>query len=221
MTEIESPFQTNPPPVRKLLITTVVAVLLAAVALVTIVLPAEYGIDPTGFGKLTGLTALNSGGDPTRTLEIADVVGGNETYKEVELPDFGEPLPLPNPAVFQSAGSAPESRQVVIEMQPYDETEIKLVMQQSKVAMFDWSIDQGAIYVDFHGHDPELGNEYWVRYEEGVEASGGAGSLVAPFKGEHGWYFVNYNDFPVTVTIEVEGYFDQLIDYGVWNPLGS
>jgi hypothetical protein len=36
---------------------------------------------------------------------------------------------------------------------------------------------------------------------------------VAPFSGEHGWYWVNLNDHPVTITLTVTGYFDDMIDY--------
>ena len=38
----------------------------------------------------------------------------------------------------------------------------------------------------------------------------------APFSGEHGWYWLNYNEFPVTVTLTVTGYFDDIIDYGIF-----
>jgi hypothetical protein len=50
----------NPPvqSLKSLLIATALATLLAAVILVTAVLPAEYGIDPTGLGKNLGLTTL-------------------------------------------------------------------------------------------------------------------------------------------------------------------
>jgi hypothetical protein len=43
---------------RKVFAATMAALVLAAVALVTAVLPAEYGIDPIGTGRLLGLTAL-------------------------------------------------------------------------------------------------------------------------------------------------------------------
>ena len=55
-----------------------------------------------------------------------------------------------------------------------------------------------------------------MRYEEHQEGSGNDGSLVAPFAGEHGWYWLNYNEYPVVVTLTVEGYFDDIIDYGIF-----
>jgi hypothetical protein len=46
---------------RNVLAATAVAFAVAAMLLVTIVLPAEYGIDPLGTGRLLGLTALADG----------------------------------------------------------------------------------------------------------------------------------------------------------------
>ena len=43
---------------RKVLVATVVALLVAGVLLVTVVLPAEYGIDPLGAGAALGLLGL-------------------------------------------------------------------------------------------------------------------------------------------------------------------
>ena len=55
---------TAPPPdalaptSRQLIRSTILAVAVAALLLVTCVLPAEYGVDPTGVGRLLGLTQM-------------------------------------------------------------------------------------------------------------------------------------------------------------------
>ena len=55
---------TTPPPdalaptSRQLIRSTLLAVVVAALLLVTCVLPAEYGVDPTGVGRLLGLTQM-------------------------------------------------------------------------------------------------------------------------------------------------------------------
>jgi hypothetical protein len=200
---------------KRIAISALVAFVVAAILLVTVVLPAEYGIDPTGIGRALGLTAL---GEPVRTIEIVDVVGGNETVRELEIPDFGEPVPLPNPAIHQDEGAAPRSDRFVVTIPPERETEIKTVLKSGKVIEYTWSVDRGTIYSDFHGHNPEFGDDFWVRYREHQEGAGGSGSLVAPFDGEHGWYWLNYNEFPVTVTLEVTGFYDDTIDYGIFGP---
>jgi hypothetical protein len=37
---------------------------------------------------------------------------------------------------------------------------------------------------------------------------------VAPFTGEHGWYWLNVSEGPITIKLTVTGYFTQLKDYG-------
>lgn len=46
------------PSTSKLIKSTILAAIGAGVLLVTVVMPSEYGIDPTGVGKLLGLTEM-------------------------------------------------------------------------------------------------------------------------------------------------------------------
>ncbi len=46
------------PSARALVRSTVIAVVVAGTLLLTAVLPAEYGIDPTGVGRVLGLTQM-------------------------------------------------------------------------------------------------------------------------------------------------------------------
>ena len=39
--------------------------------------------------------------------------------------------------------------------------------------------------------------------------------VVAPFSGEHGWYWLNISEKPVTIKLTVTGYYDKMVDYGV------
>jgi hypothetical protein len=202
-----------PPSGKRIARSAVVAILVAAVLLVVAVLPAEYGIDPTGAGRALGLTELNAGA--TRTFEVKDVLAGNEGVREVEVPAFNEPVPLPNPAVHQSEDRPIQTRTMTITLPPEGETEIKTVLRESKVVVYHWETDRGSIYCDLHGHDPEAGSDFFVRYREDQEGSNVTGSLVAPFAGEHGWYWLNYNEFPVVITLTVTGFFDDIVDYGI------
>ncbi|MGE0116168.1 MAG: hypothetical protein AB7T07_14955 [Steroidobacteraceae bacterium] len=213
MSETSSPFQNQVPSLRRILTSLAVAVAAAALVLVTVVLPAEYGIDPTGAGRMLGLTRMHSAG---HQIEITDVISGNEKILQATVPDAGEPTPLPNPGVHQSQTEAPRTETLTITIPPESQTEIKAVLAASKVVLYSWKVDRGQVYVDYHGHDPQAANkEMFVRYEEQDASSGANGSLVAPFAGEHGWFWLNYNDHPVTITLTVTGYFDRLVNYGI------
>jgi hypothetical protein len=205
-----SPFEAHPPSAKRLLLSIAGAVALAALLLVLVVLPAEYGIDPTGLGTRAGLTAIHG---PSRTLQIEDVTGGNESYREVAIPDPGQPVPLPNPAVVQLKTAEASTRTLTVHLDVDQETEIKAVLDTAQVMLFSWRAD-GEVYTDFHGHEPGAG-EAFVRYEEQQSGQEGRGSLVAPFKGEHGWFWLNLSGKPVTITLTVSGYFNDIVDYGI------
>jgi len=204
----------EPPSSKSLVKATLISIVVAAAILVLVVLPSEYGVDLTGFGSATGLNELNA--EPTVTIEISDIIGGNEVIREVEIPGFDEPTPLPNPAVFQDQAEPPETITMKVMIPAERETEVKMAMTEGKVAVYSWEVDQGDIYVDFHGHDISFGPDFFVRYKEQQEGSGNNGSLTAPFDGEHGWYWLNYNEFDVEVTLTITGYFDDIIDYGIF-----
>jgi hypothetical protein len=197
---------------KRLAQSVLVAVVVAALVLTVAVLPAEYGVDPTGIGRVLGLTELHQ---PARTLTVKDVIGGNEGVREVEVPDAGEPTPLPNPAVHQDEPGAAKTRTITLTLGVDQETEVKAIMREAKVLVYEWHVDGGMVYSDFHGHDPATSSEAFVRYREDQETAGGSGSLVAPFGGEHGWYWLNVTNNPVTVTLNLTGFFDDTKDYGI------
>ena len=64
------------------------------------------------------------------------------------------------------------------------------------------------------GEDAEgYPDQYFIRYEEGEEGEN-AGSLVAPFDGNHGWYWLNIEDYPIEITLEVHGFYDHIEELG-------
>lgn len=185
-----SPFEAQPPAGRRLLRSVVLALAGALLILVMFVLPAEYSVDPTGVGGWLGLTAMNK-------------------------PAVVEPIPLLNPEVFQGKSSPPRSGSKQIHLQPGEFTEIKVKLDVGQVVLFAWQVAGGEVYTDFHGHEPGAGDDAFVRYEEQQSGARGNGSLVAPFTGEHGWYWLNISEGPIDVVLNVSGYYSDLVDYGV------
>jgi hypothetical protein len=150
------------------------------------------------------------------TMPVRDVVGGNERVFEMEIPPFGEPVPLPNPDVHQSEEQPPRMEVLEIPLGIDEQTEVKVVLPTGKMVLYSWEVDQGEVYSDFHAHEPGAPQEHWVRYVEHQEASSAHGSLVAPISGEHGWYWMNINDHPIVITLTVYGFFDDVVDYGIF-----
>jgi hypothetical protein len=217
MSKPVSPYQTHPPSGGRVLISVAIAVVIAGLVLLLAVLPAEYGIDPTGIGSRFGLTQMSR--KAGAVIVLTDNLAGNENIEKAQIPDAGKPLPLPNPAVHQAHVEVPKSETVTITLPAYGETEVKTALQANQMVLYSWHTDKGKVYVDYHGHSPDWENKQaFVRYQEAKDGIAGAnGSLVAPFTGEHGWYWVNLEAHSVVITLNVSGYYDKVVNYGILN----
>jgi len=78
------PDTTQPPARKHILIASVAAFGVALLLLLTVILPAEFGVDPLGTGRLTGLIALSNAENPyEEQLEVH-----RSDYVEFELGPF-------------------------------------------------------------------------------------------------------------------------------------
>jgi len=193
------------------------ALAIAFVATFLFVLPAEYGVDPTGVGARLGLLDLaeseaSADDDPYAATRV---VQGTFPGIPQEF-DFWEPEVLGDPyARTQSAVFRSDTMTIALDVG--EQVEYKAVMKQGDALVYHWKLANGIVYTDFHA-DPGEGAEgypdrYFIRYREGEEGES-AGSLVAPFDGNHGWYWLNIEDDPIEITLTVHGYYDHIEELG-------
>lgn len=174
------------PSPRRVLMTLGATLLAAAVILLVVVLPAEYQLDPTGLGRLLGLDRLRGGTDAEGAVYLPEAEAGAAT-------EHDEPY---------------RTETVEVPIAAREEIEYKVSMAGGSTVLFSWRTDRGALYEDFHAEPFNDLNDQPVRYRERTSVSAGNGTLRAPFAGYHGWYWRNENDFPVTITLQVAGYFN-------------
>jgi hypothetical protein len=191
------------PSSAQLLRSTIIALLAAVAILVTIVLPAEYGIDPTGAGRLMGLAEMGEiKRDLAKEAERDGLMhgGGNDSSSLIDGL-FG---------LFVGAAHAQEAwrDEVRFTLAPGDTTEIKLVMAEGDQARYAWVAEGGRINFDLHAH----GGGQSVTYEKGRGAAGGDGGILAPFAGDHGWFWRNRDDAPVSVTLQLGGTYSAIVE---------
>jgi len=182
----------------------------AAAITVLFVLPAEYGIDPTGLGTRLGLTRLADAddaapGSPPRLVE------GEFPSPPAEF-DFFDPEVLGDP-FSRTQDRRFRSEKIEIPLDELEQVEVKAVMRQGDAFVYAWRLLEGsAVYTDFHADPLEIEKypeQYWIRYHES-ESNAESGSIVAPFNGNHGWYWLNIEENPVRIELEVHGYFESL-----------
>lgn len=189
------------------------AVALAAAALATLffVLPAEYGVDPTGVGERLGLLELAAPGGDSAGPAPARVVAGEYPGIPAEF-DFYEPDVLGEP--FSRTQPTPfRTDTLEIRLEEFEQVELKAVMRQGDAIVYAWSVEEGIVYADFHadpGEDaPGYPDRYYIRYLES-ESAAESGSLVAPFDGNHGWYWLNIEEQPIVIRLRVAGYYERI-----------
>lgn len=122
-------------------------------------------------------------------------------------PTVVEPAEAPAPTVVADAPGWRD--EVVFTLGPTEAKEIKLVMAAGDVATFEWVSEGGGVNYSQHGDD---GGANEVRFEDGRAAPGQDGTMTAPFAGNHGWFWRNRGDEPITVTLRVGGAYAEMIE---------
>lgn len=164
----------------------IAAVIIASIALVLVILPAEYNIDPTGIGKALKLTSI------AQSAEVAQVEVAQVEVATVEEAAPGEQL------------AAEASDTVTIEIPAKKGLEYKLLMEKHAHVEYEWNTDGEALYFDFHGEPKGDTTGYFESFAE-TTSNNMKGSLTTPFAGSHGWYWKNETDTPVIVTLSIKG----------------
>jgi hypothetical protein len=176
--------------VKKLLITILLGGTAAILIAVLQILPAQYGIDLTGFGTYVGLTKIYTDKENMRQFR-------NTTDKE---------------------------ERITIQVSAGDELEYKLYLLEGDQIKYSWTVDTlksdgagltadggatdlGEIFFEFHGEPEDKHGIQFKSYTVGTSLQESS-SFEAPFDGTHGWYWKNYNIYPITITLEVQGKFN-------------
>ena len=195
------------PSSRQLLRSTVIAAAVAAVLLVTAVLPGEYGVDPTGVGRVLGLTRM---GDIKVALakeaRMADSVEAAPAPPPVETP-VTAPVTAPVAIPVAPGGAAANSHVTEIVLRPNEGNEIKLTMRKDARVTYSWSVDGGVVNYDTHADAPGI---RYHGYAKGTGKRADEGVLTAAFDGAHGWFWRNRGREVVTVTLRTNGEYQEL-----------
>jgi hypothetical protein len=186
----------RPPSARRLLLMTAGALIAATVIAVGFILPAEFHLDPTGFGRATGLYKLGTP-QPQAVAVSAGTTTPTHEYPAPFRTDYVD-IPL--------APGGDEHRG--------DELEYKVRMKAGDSFVYSWSVDgvpnPEEFYYDFHGETPPQPGQAEAKVVEYKQATGtkGAGTLVAPIPGVHGWYLQNQSAKPVMVKLKLAGFYE-------------
>jgi hypothetical protein len=195
MNHTHKPPESDLPTSSQLLKSTIIAFVVASFLLLLVILPSEYGVDPTGVGHALGLKKM---GEIKKSLE-------KEALTEPEiLKDNLTKNEKVKSEIFEEKQDIME-----VEIASGEAIEIKLEMKKGAIAQYKWSTENGALNFNLHG-DGYKGMHKTATYKKGKMVASDKGELVAEFDGYHGWFWRNRNDATVKVLLEVTGDFIQM-----------
>lgn len=231
-----------------------IASITAAGILAFVVLPSEYGVDPTGIGGILGLTqmgqikmqlaeeaALDAAAASTPPVasaspaiverldrienmlaQFSTVIPAMDGFSPPAAQDPAEPADViaaptvPTPQDLQARLAPPAEEpvdaasgwtdEVSFTLAPGEGAEFKLVMQEGARADFHWTANGSAVNYDTHGD----GGGNSISYEKGRSVPEQEGTLEAAFSGNHGWFWRNRTDTPLTMTLRTRGAYSEL-----------
>lgn len=210
---------------------TIIAIVAALMILVTVVLPAEYAIDPRGIGRALKLTQM---GEIKKQLSIeAEADRQRDRQPAPPAPDRRSSLlgsfagllvshaaAHPNhdddevaPGIKASgsiAQPAPGGKtdETVFTLKPNEGVEYKMTMQRGAVVQYSWRTDGGNVNYDLHGTPKAGGTE--TSYKKGRDVASDSGTLTAGYDGNHGWFWRNRGSRDVTVTLKTNGAYSEI-----------
>ncbi|MED5256379.1 MAG: transmembrane anchor protein [Candidatus Neomarinimicrobiota bacterium] len=193
MFNVKQPTEKDLPTSAQLLKSTIIAIIMIVILFVMVILPAEYGTDPTGVGKILGLKEM--GDIKMSLLEESQ----NESLQE------SEPFSIDTDSVEAEKISDTINEDVVeITIEPGKAIEIKLEMKIGDVVQYEWRTIKGGLNYNLHG-DGYKGSKKSINYKKGRMVSSDSGELKAEFDGYHGWFWRNREKFSVTVILQTSG----------------
>ena len=191
------PTRAELPSSKQLLRSTIIALIVATILLLTVVLPAEYGIDPTRIGRVLGLTKMGE-----IKTQLAEEAARDRAADEVQT---AAPQKTDSRPAKPAAGE--KSDELTVTLKPGEGAEIKLTMTKGAKARYEWRSAGGRVNHDTHGDGPGGATH---SFSKGREVETDSGELVAPFDGNHGWFWRNRTDGEVTVTLKVSGEYSSV-----------
>lgn len=229
MYNTDIPQRADLPSSTQLLRSTGIAAAVAAALLVTMVLPAEYGIDPTGVGRALGLTQMGDvkKAQTTQAAPASATAPSPQSVSPTNASTSTPPIaatrttpasPAPAPTLPSTAGAsatpstagATQEHVTTITLANGQAAEIKLRMRKNAVVQFDWSSGGVPVNYDTHGDPDGAPKDFYHGYGKGSNKTGMQGDLVAAFDGVHGWYWRNRSGVAATITLKTNGSYSKL-----------
>ena len=152
MNNNNKPSNTDLPSATKLVKSTMVAITFAIIILVTAVLPAEYGIDPTGVGNVLGLTKMGEIKVSLAQEAAAEMVTATAKVMKTETQEVAKPVAKASENTVEThVQKSVKSDSITLSLAPDQGREVKVVMIKGGKVSYQWKTSNGRANFDVHG----------------------------------------------------------------------
>jgi hypothetical protein len=186
-------------------VATALTVAVAALLYVAVVLPAERAVDPTGFGKLTGLLEM---GEVKR--EIAEEAAEDAVNAVARAKADSARLADSLRVMQLAAGSPPRTDTVRVRLAAADSATVRLLMPADGWARYTWQTDGATLDDDVRGDSTGAPAWWYYRYGYGSGRAANSGVIAPAFAGSHGVTWYSGVSGPVRLTLITQGRYDGL-----------
>tara|TARA_R110002072_G_scaffold302957_1_gene490358 strand:+ start:10727 stop:11359 length:633 start_codon:yes stop_codon:yes gene_type:complete len=194
----------------KIIKATIISLIIGAIILFTAVLPAEYGIDPTGAGKVLGFSKLyvpeNNQTNGLNAIASTSSLPLIKLEKAGSGPNVPRPVEADNPAPEEQLAMREDETKVIV---PAGKgIEFKINMLKYGTMKYEWTTaNNEVLYFDFHGEvkQKEVVKEVYFESYTISNSNNMVGTFLAPYEGKHGWFFRNTSNEDVTVNLRLKG----------------
>ena len=200
MVEEKTLHEVNAPSKMAILKATGIALAVALVLLFTVVLPAEYGIDPLKTGAVLGLTGLSKAAAPA-------AAGGRATPAQT--------------GIYTAQPTTYKVDSEDLSLKPGEGVEIKYHMLKGAGMVYAWKAT-GNVQFEFHGEpDQKPNKDYFESYllDDKAGQDHSYGSFTAPTTGIHGWFWENKSHKDVQIHLTTSGFYDSAKMFADGSPI--
>jgi hypothetical protein len=114
----------------------------------------------------------------------------------------------PNPLQSQALDWREDS--ISFQLQPFESVEYKYRLAQGASLLYRWQAT-GDVLADMHSQPDGAAVGYAESFAR-MRGRSDQGGFTAPFAGVHGWFWQNRGDSPVTIKLQVSGFFEYALE---------
>lgn len=184
------------PSFMKLLLVALLSVAATVLTLFLLVLPAVYGIDPTGFGTKLGLADKSS--------PITSAVLKSAKSEAITPVQTAASQPMPNLAEQASPNLEAHQETFVLTVAPKQNLSFTIYMERDYDLDYHWATDGKPLYAELRGENPTIKNSK-VKVFGKLTESKAKGFFIPPFTGNYSLYWENKTDKAITVRLTAKG----------------